>query len=182
MRRLMILALVLPLTVVAEEAKNPAEAPKAPIAAPAPTATPNPLLGLEIRVGHVEKAAPAPKATPVPEKAAEKTAAMSELRVGTGIEKNELVGAAEEFKVAADTKIWARAKAAGLAADAKVTLTFSKGDKEAFRKELQAAGSPWRVKAYKTFRAADGGDWTAKLLGPDGAELASAKFKVEIQK
>lgn len=63
-----------------------------------------------------------------------------------------------------------------------MTLTFSKGDKEAFRKELQAAGSPWRVNAYKTFRAGDGGDWTAKLLGPDGAELASAKFKVEITK
>jgi Protein of unknown function (DUF2914) len=169
MRRIMILALVLPLTVVAEEAKKPAEAPKAPAAAPAPTATPNPLLGVEIRVGHAEKAA-------------EETTATSELKVGTGVEKKEIVGAAEEFKIAADTKIWAWAKAASLAADAKVTLAFSKGDKEAFRKELQAAGSPWRVTAYKTFRAGDGGDWTAKLLGPDGAELASAKFKVEITK
>ena len=149
MRKMMILALVLPLTVVAEEARKPAEAPKAPAASAAP---------------------------------AEKAVAASELKVGTAVEKKELVGAAEEFKVAADTKIWAWAKVAGLAADAKVTLTFSKGDKEAFRKELQAGGSPWRVNAYKTFRAGDSGDWTAKALGPDGAELASAKFKVEIAK
>ena len=147
MRKLMILALVLPLTAVAEEAKKPVEAPKAAAAAAAAPAT-----------------------------------AKTELKVGTGVEKREIVGAAEEFKVPADTKIWAWTKVAGLAADTKVTLTFSKGDKEAFRKELQAPGSPWRVSAYKTFRAGDGGDWTAKLLGPDGAELASAKFKVEITK
>ena len=144
MRKMMILALVLPLTAVGQEAKKPAEAPKAP--------------------------------------AAEKTAASTELKVGTGVESKALVGAAEEFKVAADTKIWAWAKASGLAPDAKLTLTFNKGDKEAYRKELQAAGSPWRVNAYKTFRAGDGGDWTARLLGPDGAELAAAKFKVEITK
>ena len=141
------------------------------------------VLPLTVVAEEAKKPAEAPKApVAAPAASAETAAAKTELKVGTGIEKNELVGAAEAFKVAADTKIWARAKVAGLAADAKVTLTFSKGDKEAFRKELQAAGSPWRVKAYKTFRATDGGDWTAKLLGPDGAELASAKFKVEIQK
>jgi len=111
-----------------------------------------------------------------------KAPASTELKVGTGVEKKEIVGAASEFKVPPDTKIWAWARVNGLPADAKVTLTFSKGDKEAFRKELTAAGSPWRVNAYKTFRAADGGDWTAKLLGPEGAELAAAKFKVEISK
>ena len=155
MKRLLILALALPLTLVAEEAKKPAAAPKAAVA---------------------ETAAPAPK----PAAATEKAAAGTELKVGTAVENKAIVGAAEEFKVAAGTKIWAWAKVAGVAADAKVTLTFNKGDKEAFRKELQAAGTPWRVNAYKTFRAGDGGDWTAKVLGPDGAELGSAKFKVEI--
>ena len=157
MRKMLILALVLPLAAVAEEAKKPAGAPKAPAAAAAP--------------------AQAPAAD-----TADKTAATTEHKVGTGLEKKELVGAAEEFKVGADTKIWAWAKVAGLAADAKMTLVFAKGDKEAYKKELQAAGSPWRVNAYKTFRAGDGGDWTVKLLGPDGAELAAAKFKVEITK
>ena len=147
MRKMMILALLLPLTVVAEEAKKPAEAPKAPAAA-----------------APADKAAPAPKVAPAAEKAAG-----SELKVGTNVENKALVGAAEEFKIAADTKIWAWAKAVGVAADAKLTLSFSKGDKEAYRKELQAAGSPWRVNAYKPFRAGD-------------AELASAKFKVEITK
>jgi hypothetical protein len=145
----------LPMVMSAEEAKKPAEAPK-----PAPAAA----------------AAAAPAAAPAKESKA------TEVKVGTGLEKKEIVGAAEEFKIAPDTKIWVWAKVSGLAADAKVTLTFSKGDKEAFRKELTAAGSPWRVNAYKTFRAGDSGDWTAKALGPDGAELGSVKFKVDVAK
>lgn len=123
-----------------------------------------------------------PAEAPKPAPAAEKPAARTELKVGTAVEKKEIVGAAEEFKIAPDTKLWVWAKVFGQPADTKLTLAFFKGEKEAFRKELTAAGSPWRVNAYKTFRAGDGGDWTAKLLGPDGAELAAAKFKVEMEK
>ena len=117
-----------------------------------------------------------------PEKSADKAAAKTELKVGTSVEGRDIVGAAEEFKIAPDTKLFAWAKVSGLAAEGKVTLAFVKGDKEAFKKELTIGGSPWRLNAYKTFRAGDAGDWVAKLLGPDGAELATAKFKVEIQK
>lgn len=46
---------------------------------------------------------------------------------------------------------------------------------------MTAASSPWRVNANRTFRKVDGGTWTAKLLGPDGAEIASANFEVEIE-
>jgi hypothetical protein len=119
---------------------------------------------------------------PKPAAASEKSAAKAELKVGTAVEKMELTGAAEEFKVAADTKIFAWAKVSGLASGGKVTLAFAKGDKEAFRKELSIGGASWRVNAYRTFRAGDSGDWTAKLLGADGAELAVVKFKVEIGK
>ncbi len=117
-----------------------------------------------------------------PEKSADKSPAKAELKVGTSVEGKEIAGAAEEFKIAPDTKLFAWAKVAGLAADSKVTLAFMKGDKEAFKKELTVGGPTWRLNAYKTFRAGDAGDWVAKLLGPDGAELATAKFKVEIQK
>lgn len=170
MLKSLVFVLALPLTLAAQDPKKPAEAAKAPAPPAAATAAP--------------AAAPDAKAAKAPAPA-EKTSASTELKVGTGVEKKEIVGAASEFKVAADTKIWAWARLAGLPAEAKVTLvtlTFTKGEKEAFRKELTAAGSPWRVNAYKTFRAADGGDWTARLLGPDGAELATAKFKVEIAK
>lgn len=112
----------------------------------------------------------------------DKAAAKTELKVGTGVESKEISGAATEFKIAPDTKLFAWAKVTGVPADGKVTLAFFKGDKEAFKKELTVGGSPWRVNAYKTFRAGDAGDWTAKLLGPDGAELAATGFKVEIQK
>jgi hypothetical protein len=150
MRTLTILALALPLTLLAQEPAKQAE--------------------------------PAAPAAPVAEKAADKAAAAAELKVGTAVEKKELAGASEDFKIAADTKLFAWAKVSGLTADTKVTLAFFNGDKEAFRKELTVGGSPWRVNAYKTFRAGDSGDWTAKILGPDDAELGSAKFKVEIEK
>ncbi len=151
MRRVMILVLALPLTLVAEEAKKPAEAAKPAAAAPAASAK-------------------------------EKAGATAELKVGTGVEKKEIAGAAESFKIAPDTKLYVWAKVTGVAKDGKVTLAFFKGGKEAFKKELSVAGSPWRLNAYKTFRAGDAGDWTAKALGGDGAELATVKFKVEIEK
>jgi len=111
-----------------------------------------------------------------------KPAAQTEIKVGTGIEAKEVAGAADSFKIAPDTKLYAWAKVAGVAADAKVTVAFFKGDKEAYKRELTVAGVPYRLNAYRTFRVGDDGDWTAKVLGPDGAELAAAAFKVEIQK
>jgi hypothetical protein len=116
-----------------------------------------------------------------PEKSTDKAAAKAELKVGTSVEAKEIVGAAEAFKIAADTKLFAWAKVFGLAPEDKVTLAFVKGDKEAYKKELTVGGSTWRLNAYKTFRAGDAGDWVVNLSGPDGAELASTKFKVEIQ-
>ncbi len=38
----------------------------------------------------------------------------------------------------------------------------------------------WRTHGFRTFRAGDTGDWTATFMTEDGAELGSASFKVEI--
>ncbi len=140
------------------------------------------VLALPLTLSAQEPAKPAEAPKAAPAASAEKKTSGSEVKVGTAVEKKELVGAAEKFTIAPDTKLWAWAKAVGQPADAKLTLAFFKGDTEAFRKELTAAGSPWRLNAYKTFRAGDAGSWTAKLLGPDGAALAEAKFDVEIEK
>lgn len=113
---------------------------------------------------------------------AAKAASQAELKVGTGVESKDVTGAAEDFKIAPDTKLYLGAKVTGMGADGKVTLAFFKGDKEAYKKELTVSGSPYRLHVYKTFRAGDAGEWTAKALGSDGAELAAAKFKVEIEK
>ena len=69
-----------------------------------------------------------------------------------------------------------------LPADAKVKLVFARGEGAVWERERAAAGSPYRIWVYRTFRAADSGEWTAKVLGPDGAELGSVKFQVEIAK
>jgi hypothetical protein len=113
------------------------------------------------------------------EEAAAKKAASAEVKVGLGIEKYDITGVSESFKVAADTKIYAWTKVSGLES-AKVTIAFVKGDKIVSKMELNVPRSPHRTNAYRTFRKGDGGDWVAKVLGPDGAVLGSATFKVEV--
>lgn len=117
-----------------------------------------------------------------PAKPAEGAAAAvtAEMKVGTGIESKDVVGDASEFSVAPDTRLYAFARVTGAGPEGKVTLAFFRGSQEAYRRELTVSGSPWRLHVYRTFRRGDGGDWTAKALSADGAELASVPFKVTI--
>ena len=104
------------------------------------------------------------------------------VKVGTGIENRDVTGEAAELKVAPDTNVYLWTKVSGLPADAKLKLVFARGEKTAWERERTAAGSPYRLWVYRTFRAGDSGEWAAKVLGPDGAELGAVKFQVEIQK
>jgi hypothetical protein len=106
----------------------------------------------------------------------------AEAKVGTGIESKDVTGAAAEFKLPPDTKIYLWTKVSGIPMGGKVTLAFVRGEKTAYERELAVSGSPYRLHVYRTFRAGDSGEWTAKVLGPGGQELAAAKFQVEIQK
>lgn len=104
----------------------------------------------------------------------------AEVRVGTGVEKMELQGEAKAFKVAAGTKLWAWTKVNDLA-DAKISVVFEKGGKAVSKQELQVPRKAYRTYAYRTFRKGDGGAWTAKVQGPDGKELGSAAFTVDVE-
>jgi hypothetical protein len=114
--------------------------------------------------------------------AEQQAASPTELKAGLGIEKMDLTGAADSFKVAPDTKIYAWARVKGVAAGSSVSLAFKKGDKEIYRKEITIPSVPYRINAYRTFRSGDAGDWKIVLAGADGKELASTDFKVEIAK
>lgn len=118
----------------------------------------------------------------VPAAQQQAAAAATELKAGLGIEKMELTEAADSFKVAPDTKIYAWARVRGVAPGSSVTLAFKKGDKEVYRKEVTIPSVPYRINAYRTFRAGDAGDWKIILSGVEGKELASASIKVEITK
>ena len=104
----------------------------------------------------------------------------AEVKVGTGVEDKVVTGEAPTLQIAADTNVYLWAKLSGLPADATVKLVFARGESAAWERARTAAGSPYRLWVYRTFRAGDSGEWTAKVLGPDGAELGSAKFQVEI--
>lgn len=106
-------------------------------------------------------------------------AGKADVKVGTSIEKYEVQGASDSFKVAPDTKLYAGTKVSGVEND-KVTVVFLKDGAEASKVELKVPRSPYRTHAYKTIRAGDSGNWTVKVLGPDGAEIGSADFKVEV--
>jgi nitrogen fixation protein FixH len=105
--------------------------------------------------------------------------ASAEVKVGTAVEKYEVTGASDSFKVAPDTRIYAGTKVKGMEAQ-KVTVVFLREGTEASKVELNVPRSPYRTHAYKTMRAGDSGAWTVKVLGPDGAELASKSFQVEV--
>jgi len=106
-------------------------------------------------------------------------AGKADVKVGTAMEKYEVQGASDSFKVAPDTKLYAGTKVTGVEND-KVTVVFLKDGAEASKIELKIPRSPYRTHAYKTIRAGDSGNWTVKVLGPDGAELGSTDFKVEV--
>lgn len=109
--------------------------------------------------------------------------ATADVKVGTGVDKFELAGAADSFEVAPGTRLYLWTRVAGLAAGADtptVTLAFVKGGKTAFQIKLPVKHDPYRTFAYRTFRAGDSGDWTAKVLDADGKELGTADFKVTL--
>ncbi|HVG58875.1 MAG TPA: DUF2914 domain-containing protein [Hyalangium sp.] len=103
----------------------------------------------------------------------------ADVKVGTSIEKYEVQGASDTFTVPANTKLYAGTKVSGVENE-KVTVVFLKEGTEASKVELQVPRSPYRTHAYKTMRAGDSGNWTVKVLGPDGTELGAATFKVEV--
>jgi hypothetical protein len=106
-------------------------------------------------------------------------AGKADVKVGTAIEKYEVQGTSDTFKVAPDTKLYAGTKVTGVEND-KVTVVFLKNGAEASKVELKVPRSPYRTHAFKTIRAGDSGSWTVKVLGPDGTELGSTDFKVEV--
>lgn len=106
-------------------------------------------------------------------------AGKAEVKVGTSMEKYEVQGTSDSFKVAPDTKLYAGTKVTGVEND-KITVVFLKNGAEASKVELKVPRSPYRTHAFKTIRAGDSGSWTVKVLGPDGAEIGSTDFKVEV--
>lgn len=106
-------------------------------------------------------------------------AGKADVKVGTSMEKYEVQGASDSFKVAPETRLYAGTKVTGVEND-KVTVVFLKDGAEASKVELKIPRSPYRTHAYKTIRAGDSGNWTVKVLGPDGAEIGSTDFKVEV--
>ncbi len=106
-------------------------------------------------------------------------AGSADVKVGTGVEKYEIVGASDTFTVAPNTRIYAATKLTGVEPGT-VTVVWSKDGKEVSKTELKVPRATYRTHAYRTFRAGDTGSWTARIVGSDGTELASSTFQVTV--
>ena len=107
-------------------------------------------------------------------------AAEATVKVGTGVEKYEIVGGSDSFTVAPNTRIYAATKLTGVEPGT-VNIVWSKDGKEVSKTELKVPRASYRTHAYRTFRAGDTGAWTAKVVGADGTELGSTSFQVQVQ-
>ena len=128
------------------------------------------LLTLAISTSVMAFEAMDPEVTPAPK---------AEVRIGSGVEKHEVIGASDHFKMAAGTKVYAWTKVVG-ASGTKITIAFHKDGKFVSKQKLEVPRSPYRTHAYRTFRKGDGGAWTAKIMSKDGKALGAASFKVEL--
>lgn len=106
--------------------------------------------------------------------------ASAEVKVGRGIEAMEVKEPSDNFTVPANTRIFVWTKITGCA-ESRISIQFFQGGQLIAKQELPVPRSPFRTYAYRTFRAGDGGAWTAKVMAQDGKELGAASFKVEIQ-
>ncbi len=104
----------------------------------------------------------------------------AEVKVGRGIEAMEVKEPSDSFKVPANTRIFVWTKVTGCA-DTRITISFFHDGKPIAKQELPVPRSPFRTYAYRTFRAGDGGSWTAKVTSQDGTELGAASFTVAIE-
>lgn len=105
----------------------------------------------------------------------------AEVKVGRGIEAMEVKEPSDSFTLPANARIFVWTKVTGCS-DSRITIQFFHGDQLIAKQDLPVPRSPFRTYAYRTFRAGDGGAWTAKVMAQDGKELGAASFKVEIQK
>lgn len=106
-------------------------------------------------------------------------AGRADVKVGTAVEKYEVTGVSDSFRVAPGTRLYVGTRVVGVENDL-VSIVFVQDGVERSKTELKVPRSPYRTHAYRTFRDGDSGTWAAKILGPDGAELGSARFAVTV--
>lgn len=98
--------------------------------------------------------------------------------VGTGVEKNEPVGAAEIFPASTE-QVYCFVEAKDIGEDAEITLVWIYGSKEMLKTALPVKKGPkWRTYASKNLRGLKG-DWKVEVRDAGGNVLKEVKFKVE---
>ena len=70
----------------------------------------------------------------------------ADLKIGTGVEKYEIIGASDSFKVAPNTRLYATTRINGVE-NGTVNIVWTKDGKEVSKTELKVPRSPYRTHA-----------------------------------
>jgi hypothetical protein len=104
--------------------------------------------------------------------------AVKRLVVGTGVENNEPIGAAEIFPASTE-KVYCFLEAGDIAKDTEATFVWFHGEKEMLKFSAPLKMGPrWRTHANKNLRELKG-DWKVEIRDSDGNLVKDIKFKVE---
>ena len=103
---------------------------------------------------------------------------IARLVLGTGVEKNEPVGATETFPPTTE-KVYCLLETTNIIKDTKVSFVWFYGQDEKLKTTLPLkTGKRWRTYANKNLRGLKG-DWKVEIKDANGNVLKDIKFKVE---
>ena len=103
---------------------------------------------------------------------------IARLVVGTGVENNEPVGAAETFPASTE-KVYCFLEATNIPKDTEISVVWIYGGKEMLKTTLPIkAGAKWRTYANKNLRGQKA-EWKVEIKDAGGKVLREIKFKVE---
>jgi hypothetical protein len=110
--------------------------------------------------------------------AAAKQLIIARALIGTGVENQEPVGAAEAFPASTE-KVYCFIEAQNIGKDMEISFVWLYGGKEVRKINLLLkAGPKWRTWAYKNI-GGQKGDWKVEIKDAEGKLLKDIPFKVE---
>jgi len=127
------------------------------------------VIALAAGVGHAEDVKQAPVADAKPKDAS----ASAEVKVGTGVEKHEIVGEAASFPAGSTVWVWSKV----LNGEGNIKHVWNRDGKAVWTATLPIGSKQWATSSRRVIPAA--GSWTVDVQTEAGAALGTVSFTVQ---